>query len=151
MIEKEKQVNGLHLEIGTLKSRLNESHNGVLRMINELETKVENMVKENDVSPVKETKSERIEQFKDILEMARHTVHELAQPLTVLMGRCEFLEMLPEENPKVKKHIDSILVSAKRIESLINRIREINKTMAEYCDMDNNGDNNSLQGNLLEN
>ncbi|MFC1728910.1 hypothetical protein ACFL6I_01120 [candidate division KSB1 bacterium] len=68
------------------------------------------------------------------VEMAEATVHELLQPLAVLIRCCELLGMLADQSPEIKTHIDSILSNANKINGIIEKIQSINKQMTEQCD-----------------
>ncbi len=97
--------------------------------------------------------TKREAQIKASLEMARAAMHELAQPLTVLIGRCELIDMLDEKNPKIKKHIDSILSNAKKVGDIVCKIQEINKQMTkQYIETDRVAENleKSLDSSIYE-
>ena len=60
-----------------------------------------------------------------IMETTRLVAHDLAQPLTIMMGRCELLEMQLKNEPELIRHVDPILACARNMNELIQKLRNI--------------------------
>ncbi len=65
------------------------------------------------------------ERLKVILEMAGATAHELNQPLMVLLGSIELIEMCQNNKEKVTRHLARIKESATRISKVTQEIQDI--------------------------
>jgi len=133
MIVEERQICELQAEIGRLKSELNSTNNYITEIVSKLKDKFEVLMHSNQSELIKKQLSQSTIKvpLQATLEMARKASHELAQPLTVLIGRCELLYILADKNPEIKRHINSILSSAEKIDGIVRKIQSINKQMAE--------------------
>ncbi len=65
------------------------------------------------------------ERLKVLLEMAGATAHELSQPLMTLLGSIELIEMCPDNQKKMTKHLARIKESGMRISEVIRKIQAI--------------------------
>ncbi|THB72848.1 MAG: diguanylate cyclase [Desulfobacteraceae bacterium] len=65
------------------------------------------------------------ERLKVLLQMAGATAHELNQPLMILLGNIELLEMCKDDPEKFKAHISNINEAGKRISSIIKKIQRV--------------------------
>jgi len=76
----------------------------------------------------KEKKEQLIREayLKATIEMAGAAAHELAQPLTVLMMRCEILKSYTDGNPAIKENIKLLLSSVEKIGNIVHKIQSIN-------------------------
>ena len=73
----------------------------------------------------------------EVLETIREIKHEMAQPLTVLIGRCELLNVFCDQNFKMKVHIKSILQNATRISEIAKKLQLLDKQiMNQYSKND---------------
>lgn len=133
MTVEEKQICELQAEIGRLKSELNNTNNYIIEIVSKLEDKFEELMHGNQPKLIRKqlSQSARKAHLQATLEIVRAASHELAQPLTVLIGRCELLYILADKNPEIKRHINSILSSAEKIDKIVRKIQSINKQMAE--------------------
>lgn len=132
---KKRGIRELNSEIDRLKSELDKTYNSLKEMISELAVKFEEVMQDNQpvLMDSDRPESKRADLFKDTLEMAKAASHELAQPLTILIGRCELLNMLVGKNPEIAKHINSILSSANRVGEIVRKIQSINKKIIAQC------------------
>lgn len=132
---KKKGIRELNSEIDRLKSELDKTYNSLKEMVSELAVKFEEVMQDNQPVLMESDRpeSKREDLFKATLEMAKEASHELAQPLTILIGRCELLNMLVGKNPEIAKHIDSILSSANRVGEIVRKIQSINKKILAQC------------------
>ena len=132
---KKKGIRELNAEIDRLKSELDKTYNSLKGMVSGLAVKFEEVMQDNQpvLMESDQPESKREDLFKATLEMAKEASHELAQPLTILIGRCELLNMLVGKNPEIAKHIDSILSSANRVGEIVRKIQSINKKILAQC------------------
>lgn len=65
------------------------------------------------------------ERLKVLLQMAGATVHELNQPLTVLLGSIQLLEMYKDEPDRVAQYIEKVNEAANRIAVIVKNIQTI--------------------------
>lgn len=72
------------------------------------------------------------ERLKILLQMAGATVHELNQPLTVLLGSIQLLEMYKNEPDRVTQYIEKVNESANRIADIIKNIQTIRHDEIKY-------------------
>lgn len=136
MIVERNRICVLLHEIERLKSELNETYGYIIGLISELEDKLRQVIPDNKqllLINEQDAKLPGEERLKNVIKMARAAVHELAQPLTVLIGRCELLNTLTNKHPEIARHVNSILSCAKKINEIICKIQEINKRMVEQC------------------
>lgn len=123
-------------EIQKLKLELHETFGNYSNLVTNLELKVDNVMKENQITLKfnNEVNDKIKNDIKSTLKIARAMVHDLSQPLTVLIGRCELLGMLAKQNPEIKNHIDSMLSSAAKINTIIRKIQTLNHQMSKQYD-----------------
>ena len=136
MIVEKNRICVLLDEIERLKSELNKTYGYVIELVSELEDKLKQIIQEDKQLLLINEKNAKIageERLKNTLKMERAAVHELSQPLTVLIGRCELLDALVNKHPEIAKHVNSILSCAKRISEIVRKIQGINKQMMEQC------------------
>jgi len=74
---------------------------------------------------------------KGLIKLARKLIHDIAQPLTVVLGRSELLYRLVSDDKNFIKHIDAILINTRRLNELIGKIHSI---LMEIDDENNNVD-----------
>lgn len=137
---KEKRISELRVEIDRIKTALDETNRSIIAMVCKLEAKVERIMDKNQIIPINNNRSysKRESQLKDILETVSVQAHDLVQPLTVLIGRCELMDIFCKKHPEIKKNIDSMLLSAKKVEEIIHKIQSLNKQMLElYAEANN--------------
>jgi len=60
-----------------------------------------------------------------LAELAGATAHELNQPLTSIMGYCELLQRLIDDNPKTEKAAGMILGEAQRMADIVKKIGQL--------------------------
>jgi signal transduction histidine kinase len=117
----------LQAENDRLKIELQETQSSLQELTYELNCKCDELVMAQ-----KQIDNQKLQQndeykFNESLKLTRDAVHELAQPLTVLLGRCELLEQYHELQPVVSTNVKHIYSSARKIEEIIGKMREIKK------------------------
>ncbi len=65
------------------------------------------------------------ERLKVLLQMAGATAHELNQPLMILLGHLQLLELDRKEPEKLSEHIDRINLAGKRIAKIVKKIQTV--------------------------
>lgn len=74
------------------------------------------------------------ERLKVLLQMAGATAHELNQPLMVLLGNIELLEMGSDDIEESKKYIANINEAGKKISAIVSKIQRVkNVTSRPYA------------------
>ncbi|WP_022668000.1 PAS domain-containing protein [Desulfospira joergensenii] len=67
------------------------------------------------------------ERLKVLLQMAGATAHELNQPLMILLGNIELLEMDQNDPEKMAVHISKIEQAGKRMADIVRKIQEVKR------------------------
>lgn len=74
------------------------------------------------------------ERLKVLLQMAGATAHEMNQPLMVLLGNIELLEMSSDDIEESKKYIANINEAGKKISAIVSKIQRVkNVTSRPYA------------------
>ncbi len=76
------------------------------------------------------------ERLNTLLQMAGATAHELNQPLMILMGNVEMINLEFEDPKKLKKRLNSIEDAAKRITEAVKKIQQIQRYQIKSHDKD---------------
>ncbi|MFC1728911.1 histidine kinase dimerization/phospho-acceptor domain-containing protein [candidate division KSB1 bacterium] len=127
MKKEKEQIETLKLENQKLKSELDETYRAILELTNELEKKSEKLIRANRQIKAQQKQLLGEEKLKAVLEMARAIAHEIAQPLSVMSGRCELLSRIDNLAPEATKHVNSILLNVKKMIDIIHKIQSISK------------------------
>ena len=136
MSDNRKSISELHNDIRNLKLELDAVFNNFTNLVNTLELRVGEVINNNQIMlPDKDNNhATRESNIKTTLKTARATMHDLAQPLTILIGRCELLEMLAHKDPVIKRHVESMLSNAKKVEKIVKKVQSLNSKIARQCD-----------------
>ena len=75
------------------------------------------------------------ERLKVVLQMAGAAAHELSQPLMVLLGNIELIEMDADDPEKVLKYIPKIKEAGQKLSEIVNKIHILDheETIAHDC------------------
>lgn len=65
------------------------------------------------------------ERLKVLLNMAGATAHELSQPLTILLGNIELIDLCRDEPEEISGLLDNIKMAGERISKVVRRIQNI--------------------------
>lgn len=120
-----------------LKLEINETYHGLVRLTNQLQKKIEKLLDfDKQIEKQHENSLTKKESLQNTLNMSRKIAHELAQPLSVIVGRCELLSMSNDLSPEAKKNINQILVSANKLSQAVGRMQSINKSFIKQLNED---------------
>ena len=68
------------------------------------------------------------ERLKALLQMAGASAHELNQPLMALLGNIELIRMLENDPVQIKRRLDNIETSGRRIADIVRKIQNIRRS-----------------------
>ncbi len=106
------------VELFQQRKRLQESNAQLSHTVGELES-LNQQIREQQKMAIEE------ERLKVLLQMAGATAHELNQPLMVLMGNIQLLEMEGDLPPPVSERISRITAAANRIAEIVKKIQTL--------------------------
>ena len=136
MNDQKKQIYELKTENNRLKSEINEANLNNVELTNKLKEKSEKLIQANQLIKKQQAQLIGEERLKATSELVREAIHELTQPLTVIVGCCELLSMFDGLDPKMAKYINSIFSSSKKLSEVVHKIQAIIKSaVREYIDL----------------
>lgn len=91
----------------------------------DLQTTVAQLKKANEKRMEQEKALIQEERLKMLLQMAGATVHELSQPLTVLLGNIELMEINKDEPEKLGSYMNKIEGSVQQIADIVKKMQSI--------------------------
>lgn len=106
------------VELFRQRKKLQQSNTDLSRVVAELE-EVNRRIREQQESVIEE------ERLKVLLQMAGATAHELNQPLMVLMGNIQLMEMETEIPDNIADRIKKITGAANRISDIVKKIQTL--------------------------
>jgi two-component system cell cycle response regulator len=98
----------------------------------ELQQSVEELEKANRQIIEQQKSLIEEERLKVLLQMAGATAHELNQPLMVLLGNIQLLEINREDPEKILKYVKKIEVTGQRIADIVKKIQTIRHLEVRY-------------------
>lgn len=126
----------LKVEIGNVKSQLNQMFNHLANLLDEFDEHNNKLTEPGKLIKDHQSQAQLITNLKTNLKLACSAIHDITQPLTVLIGRCELLGKVDNLQPEIIKQIKPILSSAEKIGEMINKIRFINGGLIEQLESD---------------
>ena len=108
----------IFVELFQQRRKLQENNAELNRMVAKLKA-VNRQIREQQKSMIEE------ERLKVLLQMAGATAHELNQPLMVLMGNVQLMEMDGEIPPRLTERVAKITGAANRISEIVKKIQTI--------------------------
>jgi two-component system cell cycle response regulator len=108
----------IFVELFQQRRKLQENNAELNRMVAKLKA-VNRQIREQQKSMIEE------ERLKVLLQMAGATAHELNQPLMVLMGNVQLMEMDGEVPPRLTERVAKITGAANRISEIVKKIQTI--------------------------
>jgi two-component system, cell cycle response regulator len=108
----------IFVELFQQRTKLQQSNAELSRVVAELE-EVNRQIREQQESVIEE------ERLKVLLQMAGATAHELNQPLMVLMGNIQLMEMETEIPDNIADRIKKITGAANRISDIVKKIQTL--------------------------
>ncbi len=132
-----KDTNNIEEKNETYKIETSDNYNGIIELTNELQKRIENLISvSRQIKELHSNSKNKKERFEHTIDEYKKMIHELAQPLAVIIGRCELLSMSGNIKPEIKNNLNQIMSSANKLSVIVRKIQSLNKSVIQQFDED---------------